>query len=443
MVYIKKALSLYFNEEANVKLKQIGIWEDESSIEKESSKSTEEGFSIEQRVGIFAYLYLYHLLSNDNKQFDEVLEYLELSRAVINNCAQFVTTSSVNRIKDIYQRQNRDFIEIFIEPDEEIVDIVDNIACLSVPKTKKVLKGLESRQYEHAADRAAIAKLSGNTMLEKVIKLYSKYNIEKILTVQYTGSNIKVNERNIPYLYNALKEACEILDIKDMPDLYLDQGFINAFTIGVDRPIIVLSTSCVSLLSYDELLFILGHELGHIKSQHTLYTEIAKNLPSIIKYIADFTPLGIGNLLAEGVEIILYDWYRKSEFSADRAGLLVCQNLDAAITTMTKLAGYPPQFYDSLNPQDFLCQAEEFQRMDREIFSKMTKVLSAVYAEHPWNVMRAYELNQWVKEKSYERIVNSRIVEKVTRLQNEKFCMHCGEKNNVDYKYCISCGREI
>ncbi len=438
MISVKEVISIYFcgDETELSKIEFLNAnTEREFDVKGDVSK--------EQRIGIFAYLYLYKLLANDGRTLVDILEYLNLNDGIIQNCNQFFTYSNLEKIKSIYQEKNKEYIEIFNEPEDGVIELINNVACLPVSEKKVVLPGLESQQYEHPTDRAAIEKLSSSGMLEKIVKLYSKYGIEKFITIQYTGSNIKVNERNVPYLYNALKEACKILDIKDIPDLYLKQGFIDAFTVGVDRPIIVLSSACVSLLTYDELLFILGHELGHIKSKHVLYTMIAENLPAIIEGIGAFTPFGIGELLAQGAKIALYDWYRKSEFSADRAGLLVCQNLDAAISTMSKLAGYPSQFYDSLNPQDFMEQAKEFQVMNQNMFNKLTNMLCTVDSTHPWNVMRAYELSMWVETQEYKKILNWKLAAETIEDQKGQYCPVCGKRNNESFKFCISCGKAL
>ncbi len=437
MISVKEVLSIYFcGDEGKISkiefLNHGGL--DSSDI---------ENISIEQRIGVFSYLYLYKLLSNDVRSLDDILEYLHLTESVIKNCEQFFTEETIENIKTRYKETNAEYIEIFNEPEDDIIELINNIACLPVAETKQILKGLESRQYEHPTDRAAIEKLSSSGMLEKIVKLYSKYGIEKFITIQYTGTNIKVNKNNVPYLHNALKEACRILDIKDVPDLYLDQGFINAFTIGADRPIIILSASCASLLTYDELLFLLGHELGHIKSKHVLYTMIAKHLPGIIGAIGELTPFGIGELLAQGSKIALYDWYKKSEFSADRAGLLACQNLNAAISTMAKLAGFPPQFYDSLNPQDFIEQAKEFDSMNQNTLNKLTNILCTVENTHPWTVMRAHELSKWFEEQDYINILNRNSDVKTIRNEKVKYCSECGAKNEETFKFCISCGESL
>ena len=49
-------------------------------------------------------------------------------------------------------------------------------------------------------------------------------------------------------------------------------------------------------------MFAIGHELGHIKAGHVLYTVLAKNIASIVAAIGQAT-LGIGSLLGQGLVV--------------------------------------------------------------------------------------------------------------------------------------------
>jgi branched-chain amino acid transport system permease protein len=73
-----------------------------------------------------------------------------------------------------------------------------------------------------------------------------------------------------------------------------------------------------------------AHELGHIKSGHVLYYQIAMLLPVIAELIGMAT-MGFGGLISLPLEIALVRWQRMSEFTADRAGILACQDVNAAM----------------------------------------------------------------------------------------------------------------
>jgi Zn-dependent protease with chaperone function len=111
----------------------------------------------------------------------------------------------------------------------------------------------------------------------------------------------------------------------------MQDPIINAFTVGSENPIVVLNTKTVECLTEAELRFILGHEVGHIKSQHSLYHWIAR---FILPYIGDTlgkATFGIGKIFTAPLQLALLSWSRKSELTADRAGLLACQNRTAAL----------------------------------------------------------------------------------------------------------------
>jgi Zn-dependent protease with chaperone function len=121
----------------------------------------------------------------------------------------------------------------------------------------------------------------------------------------------------------------------------------------------VLNAGLIDSMTPEELRFVVGHELGHIKSGHVLYYQIAMLLPVLAEVVGAAT-FGVGSLLSFPLEVALVRWQRMSELTADRAGLLACQDVDAATTALIKLAGLPLKFFDKVNTEDFLAQAREF-----------------------------------------------------------------------------------
>lgn len=267
-------------------------------------------------------------------------------------------------------------------------------------RNKKILTGLNSSQYEHPFDKKALNALENTPGLGMVGNFITKHTIEKIYTVQYTGSNLKVTSENYPKIYEYLQYACQILDIQNIPDLYLQWGYdINAFTVGSENPIIVLNSGLVDLCDDDEIMFIIGHEASHIKSMHTLYQMMAQ----VINVCIDSIPGG--NLVASPLQYALYYWSRMSEFTADRGGMLCCQNKDAAIRAFMKMAGAPIKEFNNLHYDTFIKQATEFRQLDYDAMSKLVKFVSIMDDSHPWTVMRAAELLNWINEGEYERVL--------------------------------------
>lgn len=267
-------------------------------------------------------------------------------------------------------------------------------------KNKKILHGLVHDEYEHPFDKKALDALESTPGLGTVGKFITKNTIEKIFTIQYTGSSLKVTANNYPRLYDYLNYACAVLDLDKRPELYVQWGYnINAFTTGSENPIMVLNSGLLDLCTEDEILFIIGHECGHIKSNHMLYHMMAQ----IINNIIDEVPGG--NIIAFPLKFALYYWSRMSEFTADRAGLLCCQNMKAAVSAFIKMSGLPIQEYSNIDPKSFLEQAKDFQQLDYENLNKIIKLILIAQANHPWTVMRAGQLIDWVNSGDVKKIM--------------------------------------
>jgi|GEM_PF-518130 len=346
-------------------------------------------------------------------------------------------------------------IDLIIAPAQEVAEWAAELVYYSYNEgcyvKKKILSGLNPIDYEHPTDKQALNALEGTPGLEMLVRKFHQYGLDKQLKVQFTGSNIKVTERNVPRLYNAMAAVCKTIHLQMIPDFYIMQGDeINAFTAGVEKPILVVSEGCAEKLTFDELVFVIGHEVGHIKSQHVLYHQIANILPALGSVIGSMT-LGFGELISTGIQLALLNWQRKSEFTSDRAGLLACQNIDAAVTAMMKIAGYPPSYYGTINPKDFIKQAKEFEGFDESNLDKIAKVLSVMNSTHPWTVMRAAEMCRWIEDGSYAAIISKYARKRMpapARVQvlsdgSARFCTQCGTKIKGKENFCLNCGNKL
>lgn len=276
-------------------------------------------------------------------------------------------------------------------------------------KYKKILRGLSHEEYEHPFDKAALDVMEKPFLdlvpnpIPVIGKWVTSTFIERIFRVQYTGSNLKVTRDNYPKIFEYLDYACEILDVRNKPELYIQWGYdINAFTVGAENPIIVLNSGLIDLCDDDETLFVIGHELGHIKSNHMLYHMMAQYMNALIS----LAPGAITKLITASVQYSLYYWYRMSEFTADRAGLLCCQDKSAAVRAFMKMAGVPKTHFNDLNMETFIQQARDFKQLDEEGMNKLVKTVSIADDNHPWTVMRASELLKWINEGEYDKFVN-------------------------------------
>ena len=108
---------------------------------------------------------------------------------------------------------------------------------------------------------------------------------------------------------------------------------------------------------------------------------------------------------AWGIRAIIFglnEWFRKSELSCDRAGLLCGRNPRAALRVHASLAG--AQNPDEMDVAGFLDQAEEYES-GGDVRDSLIKILQISGQTHPLAALRAAELQKWAAGPGYADIL--------------------------------------
>lgn len=262
-----------------------------------------------------------------------------------------------------------------------------------------VFHDLQIKDCQHPLDRQSLTTLEKTPGLSMVLNKINEYGIDRLLRIRITGNCFRVTPRNFPDLYEIFIDCCQILDYHPAPDLYVrrGKGHIETYSAGVDRPIIVLNLETIEWLSERELLFLLGGEISRIKGGYLKYQQLAYVM-DLLKSVISSTTLGFGSIAANGIEVALYNWIIMGNFTADRVGLLTCQDVNSAITALIKLGGLPEQHLTPLTIREFCTQAREFNLEDLDRLDKVAKVFSFMEYDYPWMVMRASEMLKWVDD---------------------------------------------
>ncbi|MDO5537538.1 MAG: hypothetical protein Q4F72_08430, partial [Desulfovibrionaceae bacterium] len=125
--------------------------------------------------------------------------------------------------------------------------------------------------------------------------------------------------------------------------------------------------------------------------------------------MAGTATLGLSNILSAGLKLALLNWERMSEFTADRAGFLCCQNIRAVMTVFMKLSGLPARYYRDCESRvdAFIAQAEAFDALDSSGMHKFVKYATILSDNHPWLIMRGRELLAWQQSGAYEGLLDA------------------------------------
>ncbi len=312
---------------------------------------------------------------------------------------------------------------------------------------RKILKGLKVEMYEHTWDIKAKKFIKGISVFETAVKKYNESLADKFTVMEHKASYLEIKYRQYPRIYDIFTDCCRILDIEIPPLFLMRSAEINAYTIGISTPLVCLTSGCIQFLTEDELRFIIGHELGHIKSEHLLYSSIARWLEKGGEkvFIGAGGILGLGSYVA--LEAAFYKWHRMSEYTADRAGLLCVQDINVAVSALAKLAGFISGTDDVFNTSEFIQQAKAFNKEYKDGFNKWlnnSKLLLGSVT-HPYTVSRVGEISEWYDNGDYDLIVygekrpkltSSEVIEKT----NLKKCKKCGCDNiPINIYVCPQC----
>jgi Zn-dependent protease with chaperone function len=268
-------------------------------------------------------------------------------------------------------------------------------------RSRATLTGISSRAWEHPADRGALVALRKLKGFDTVLKALSGLVNERRVRLGYLGTAIRVDDRQFTGMNRLLAEVGRTLDVAELPEMYVrNSPFTTAMTIGMDKPVIVVNSSLLDLLDEEEMRYLIAHELGHALSGHAVYHTLLRRLLRLA---------GVWNSIpggAMGIRMIiaaLLEWQRKSELSADRAGLLATQDPAVAHRFLMKLASGSGDLSD-LDQTSFFAQGQEYLDAG-DMRDSVLKLLLIEQETHPFAVVRSAELRRWVDSGEYNRIL--------------------------------------
>ncbi len=271
------------------------------------------------------------------------------------------------------------------------------------------LTSIASVSWEHPADRAALNSLRALPGFDLAVRKIAGVFGERGIRNLFLGDAVLVGPTQRPNLYALYQEVLQTLDWppagQPPPQLYVAQTPIaNAGAIGFDQPFIVINSGALEILSYEEQRFILAHELGHIMSGHTTYRTIAV---IVMTFGLQVLPI-VATVALLPFQLALLEWYRKSELSADRAGLLGSQNVRASMGAFLSLAG-GRVIDDTVDLDAYIAQAREYE-IGGSSWDAVLKALNTALRVHPFHTVRVGELDRWVEAGEYSRMLGGAYV---------------------------------
>lgn len=191
---------------------------------------------------------------------------------------------------------------------------------------------------------------------------------------QVIKRSMKASDRTLPEIHRIAAEAAGRLGMRS-PGVYVVQDpQINAYALGFFNKIIVLNTGLIDVAGEDELRFIIGHELAHVKYGWSIPVK----------------------LLGLTIPVPLLLSSQRREFTCDRGGLIASRNLNASILVLAKLA-LGKRLAEKVDIDHIYKDKEEVER------DRMSRV-SEFIATHPPIKNRVWQLRQFYESDLYRKL---------------------------------------
>ncbi len=196
-----------------------------------------------------------------------------------------------------------------------------------------------------------------------------------------------VTEQSAPALAPIVAESVARLQAGPVHVFIAPGNSLNAYTFGLVYPkVVVLHSSLLQVMDVDELRFVLGHELGHVRLGHT-------RLNSLVGGMAGIPSPSVASVV---LALAFLWWNRACEHSADRAGLLACGKPHKAISALVKLAAGE----GSLTRTGLERALRHIEAEDDHALAGLGESLFT----HPMMVRRIEELRRYASTAEYRRL---------------------------------------
>jgi Zn-dependent protease with chaperone function len=232
----------------------------------------------------------------------------------------------------------------------------------------------------------ATATLCGSFLVTLVVVGYS-YLANRVRHEELVKRAQPVTPQAAPGLAAIVRECAARLQVEPVQVFVAPSHVLNAYTFGLTAPkVVVLYSPLLKVMDADELRFVIGHEMGHVRLGHTWLNSLVGGMAGVPSPFLAAVVLGLA----------FRWWNRACEYSADRAGLLACGNPQKAISALVRLTtGTAARTSGDLQ--------QALQRVEAED-DDLTNVLGEALATHPMTVRRIEELRRFAASEAYRRL---------------------------------------
>jgi Zn-dependent protease with chaperone function len=215
-------------------------------------------------------------------------------------------------------------------------------------------------------------------------------------------NGLRLSEKQIPEIFNLAIRAGRIIGLQYLPEIYIsgDQMW-DAATLGSDASAFIVIGSVLINFKEEELLFVLGREMGHCRAGHALWKTVSQFITgrSHKRSIAGDGLLKLLNpakLVENAIDAPLMAWARHAEITADSAGLIVVGKEDVARRVLQAWTFRSFPLLQRVNPEAWMEQ-EDASDAGMTQLAEWT-LASAPYIAGRLRLMREFARSDYLKQ---------------------------------------------
>ncbi|HEC96607.1 MAG TPA: M48 family peptidase [Nitrospirae bacterium] len=232
---------------------------------------------------------------------------------------------------------------------------------------------------------------AGYFFSKQYYRLYKRHYSEGKLMTQM----IRVGKDQLPRIYNMVKDACEILGVKKVPNIYITKS--NGTNMRITNrlnPTIFISSDFTWAFKPEELRFLLAREVAHIRLRHLYYLDIISGMRS---FTGMALPKFVSEVIVGSIGIKLMQWDKEAEISADRGALVVTGDINVALQALVKL-NIGANFEDNYPGLNIDAYINQLSSLKDDRIETASAVIHELENNNPFITVRVRNLSLWYKE---------------------------------------------
>ena len=297
----------------------------------------------------------------------------------------------------------------------------------------KIPQKLEAKDFQLPQDKELLEKFDSikiPTLIQPMLKTEEEYIVPWLrkhtadvqdyeLTIRMMRQGVLVTEKQFEWVKSEVDACAKILHLSSPPAVFIvGKSGMKADAVNFKTPFIVLPSELIDKSSPKSLRFAIGRQMGHIKCDHVFYKTLTSEASGSFEFVLGKWGQELLNAFFGKVsDLALVDWILAHEISADRAGLIACQDLAVAQRALLNFKLAISFEGIELNVEDYLEQAKIARKKQKLTLERLPEPVQngfgrwqrseRLQSEHPFILQRIKALQEYAESEAYRKLFES------------------------------------